>query len=123
MNTIRLILMTIKNPELDLEKDPVPVESEIDRMHNKGIKYWSRKKYRKAIEMFQREIAMDEGDYFGNWCMGQICAELDHKKDALEYYKIALENAKRRYEEYPEGMDEEVIQEIIADIKSLKKGN
>jgi len=123
MNTIKMMIMKFQNPELDFEKDPVPTETEIDWTHNKGIKYWNRKKYRKAIEMFQREIAMDKRDYFGHWCLGQIYAELGHKKEAREYYEVALQNAKKRYEEYPEGMDEEIIQEITEDIKSMKKGN
>lgn len=101
----------------------IPVETEMDIWHNDGCKYWRKKKYEKAIELFSKMIEYDKGDFLGYERLGAVYKETGEIDKAIENYKIALNNAKERAREHPDWFDKSIFENIEKELKELSNAN
>ena len=97
------------------------MDSELDWYHNEGLGYFWEKKYDQAIEMFKKEIELDELDFLGHWNIGKIYKETGKKAEALSYYEIALKHVKEQKRNMPDSVDPSVIMDLKKELTELKK--
>jgi tetratricopeptide (TPR) repeat protein len=64
----------------------VAVEMDVDKYHNKGIKYLNAKKYKNAIEMFTKEIACEPDCDIGYHSLGQTFQAMGNIEEAKKNY-------------------------------------
>lgn len=121
LNLIKICLLKIRYPFTDFSKEGIPVDSELDWYHNEGLGYFWEKKYDQAIEMFKKEIELDELDFLGHWNIGKIYKETGKKAEALSYYEIALKHVKEQKRNMPDSVDPSVIMDLKKELTELKK--
>lgn len=95
------------------------VEMDVDKYHNKGVKYLDARKYEKAIEMFKKEIECDSEGSLGYHFLGQTLQAMGKTDEARKNYEIALKNAHQMYRRHPDDFDKEIIDEIEKDVTTL----
>ena len=89
------------------------IETELDKVHNRGIRYYERKRYKKAIECFEKEIELDPEGNMGYEYKGLTLMELGRKEEGIKYLEKALEKARDYYKkDGGETMDKEVLDEL-----------
>ena len=118
-NAINKILAKYRIPTKEGVQEFVAVEMDVDKYHNKGIKYLNAKKYKKAIEMFTKEIACEPTCDIGYHSLGQTFQAMGNIEEAKKNYAIALNKAEDMYRRHPEHTDKGIIDEIKKDLASL----
>lgn len=98
----------------------VPVELEIDRYHNRGVGYLNAREWKKAIEMFKKEIDCDPEGCISYWFFAKTLREMGKEEEARKYYNIALGKAEKMKELGPDMIDIEMIEIIRKDSDSLR---
>jgi len=96
------------------------VEMDVDKYHNKGVKYLNAKKYKKAVTLFKKEIECEPTGSLGYQFLGQTFQAMGNIKEARNNYEIALSKAEEMYRRYPEYMDKEIIDDIKKDLASAR---
>lgn len=120
-NAINKILGKYRIPTKNGIQEFVAVELDVDKYHNKGIKYLTAKRYENAIEMFTKEIACDPACDIGYHSLGETYQAMGNIEEAKKNYEIALNKAEDMYRRHPEHTDKEIIDEIKKDLASLEK--
>lgn len=116
-NEIGKIFGTVKGPG---GQEYLAVEMDVDRYHNKGVKYLDVKKYERAAEMFEKEIECEPSNDIGYHFLGKTLQAMGRKEEAKKNYQIALKKAEEMDRRYPGDVDKEVFEEIREDLKSLE---
>ena len=101
-------------------QDFVMAEMDVDMYHNKGIGYLNAKEYEKAAEQFRKETECQSGGELGYWFLGRAMQAMGKKEEAKKNYEIALKNAEKMNQQYPDSVGKESIDNIKKDIASLR---
>ena len=100
----------------------VVCETEIDKYNNRGWDYFAKKKYLKALKMFNKEIGCDPNNFSGYWNSALVYDAIGDKLKAREYIEKALSLAEKQNSTFPDCIDKCIFEEMNELQNKLKEG-